>query len=146
MLVATRANADGHREVLGLKGANSETSQAWNTFFVDMVARGLSRGTWNFGRRVGDRSIGGGPFMAADDADLDQHIARVVDSLAERYTRHDRQGVEQAVAHARDELEAEARVTKYLPVLVSRRAADQLAGRGSKKLGAVADQRRTSEP
>ena len=84
--------------------------------------------------------------MAADDADLDQHIARVVDSLAERFTRHDRQVVEQAVAHALGELEAEARVTKYLPVLVSRRAADQLAGRGSKELGAVADQRRTLEP
>ena len=58
--------------------------------------------------------------MTADDADLDQHIARVVDSLVERFTDHDRQVVEQAVAHARAELEAEARVTKYLPVLVSR--------------------------
>ena len=76
--------------------------------------------------------------MAADDADLDQHIARVVDSLVERFTdRHDRQVVEQAVAHARAELEAEARVTKYLPVLVSRRATDLLAGRiSSEKVAA----------
>ena len=70
--------------------------------------------------------------MAEDDADLDQHIARVVDSLAERFTdRHDRQTVEQAVAEARAQLEADARVTKYLPVLVSRRAIDKLAGRSS---------------
>ncbi|HYI59533.1 MAG TPA: hypothetical protein VEX66_15290 [Microlunatus sp.] len=70
--------------------------------------------------------------MAEDDAHIDEHIARVVDSLMERFTdRHDRQVVEQAVANARAELEIEARVTKYLPVLVSRRATDLLAGRGS---------------
>lgn len=70
--------------------------------------------------------------MAGEDADIDQHIARVVDSLAERFTdTHDRQTVELAVAEARAQLEADARVTKYLPVLVSRRAIDQLAGRGS---------------
>lgn len=68
--------------------------------------------------------------MAKDDADIDQHIARVVDALAEKFTNtHDRQAVEQAVADARAQLEAGARVTKYLPVLVSRRAVDQLAGR-----------------
>ena len=54
----------------------------------------LHHRAWNFGQRVRDRSIGGGPFMAADDADLDQHVARVVDSLAERFTRHDPQVVE----------------------------------------------------
>jgi len=42
VLVATGVNADGHREVLGLKVATSETTQAWNTFFADLVARGLS--------------------------------------------------------------------------------------------------------
>jgi putative transposase len=42
VLVATGVNADGHREVLGLKVATSETAQAWNTFFADLVARGLS--------------------------------------------------------------------------------------------------------
>ena len=42
VLVATGVNADGHREVLGVKVATSETKQAWNTFFADLVARGLS--------------------------------------------------------------------------------------------------------
>ncbi|TWH62247.1 transposase-like protein [Micromonospora olivasterospora] len=39
VLVATGVNADGHREVLGVKVATSETKQAWNAFFADMVAR-----------------------------------------------------------------------------------------------------------
>jgi putative transposase len=42
VLVATGVNADGHREVLGVKVATSETGQAWHTFFADLVARGLS--------------------------------------------------------------------------------------------------------
>jgi putative transposase len=42
VLVATGVNADGRREVLGLKVATSETGAAWNTFFADLVARGLS--------------------------------------------------------------------------------------------------------
>ncbi|WP_350246341.1 IS256 family transposase [Rhodococcus sp. D-6] len=41
-MVATGVNADGHREVLGLHVATSETGPAWNTFFADLVARGLS--------------------------------------------------------------------------------------------------------
>jgi len=41
VLVATGVNADGHREVLGLKVATSETGAAWNAFFADLVARGL---------------------------------------------------------------------------------------------------------
>src|SRR3954447_6676102 len=41
VLVATGVNADGHREVLGLKVATSETGAAWNVFFADLVARGL---------------------------------------------------------------------------------------------------------
>jgi hypothetical protein len=40
--VATGVNADGHREVLGVKVATSETKQAWNAFFADLVARGLT--------------------------------------------------------------------------------------------------------
>ena len=40
-LVATGVNGDGHREVLGLRVATSETKEAWNTFFADLVARGL---------------------------------------------------------------------------------------------------------
>ena len=42
VLVATGVNADGHREVLGLRVATSETGAAWNSFFADLVARGLA--------------------------------------------------------------------------------------------------------
>ena len=42
VLVATGVNADGHREVLGVKVVTSETKQAWNAFFADLVARGLT--------------------------------------------------------------------------------------------------------
>src|SRR5699024_7328403 len=42
VLLATGVNADGHREVLGLRVATGETKQAWNTFFADLVARGLA--------------------------------------------------------------------------------------------------------
>ncbi len=42
VLIATGVNADGRREVLGLRVATSETGPAWNTFFADLVARGLS--------------------------------------------------------------------------------------------------------
>lgn len=42
VLVATGVNADGRREVLGLQVATAETAVAWNTFFADLVARGLS--------------------------------------------------------------------------------------------------------
>src|SRR5579859_5746375 len=42
VLVATGVNADGHREVLGVKVATSETREAWNVFFADLVARGLT--------------------------------------------------------------------------------------------------------
>jgi transposase-like protein len=41
-LVATGVDGDGHREVLGVKVATSETKEAWNTFFADLVARGLA--------------------------------------------------------------------------------------------------------
>jgi len=40
VLVATRVNAEGHRELLGVKGATSETGAAWNTAFADLVTRG----------------------------------------------------------------------------------------------------------
>jgi transposase-like protein len=42
VLVATGVNNDGHREVLGIKVATSETGAAWNAFFADLVARGLA--------------------------------------------------------------------------------------------------------
>ena len=41
VLLATGVNGDGHREVLGLRVATSETGSAWNEFFADLVARGL---------------------------------------------------------------------------------------------------------
>ena len=41
VLLATGVNGDGHREVLGLRVATSETKSAWNEFFADLVARGL---------------------------------------------------------------------------------------------------------
>jgi putative transposase len=44
VLVATGVNADGHREILGIKVATSETAAAWNAFFADLVARGLTGG------------------------------------------------------------------------------------------------------
>jgi hypothetical protein len=68
--------------------------------------------------------------MTEGDADLDQHIARVVDSLTERFSgTHDRQAVEQAVLDARAHLASDAPVTNYIPILVTRRAIDHLAGR-----------------
>ena len=42
LLVATGVNADGYREVLGMQVATAETTMAWNTFFADLVARGLT--------------------------------------------------------------------------------------------------------
>ncbi|OFT21604.1 transposase [Dermabacter sp. HMSC08H10] len=42
VMLATGVNADGHREVLGMRVATSETGPAWNEFFADPVARGLS--------------------------------------------------------------------------------------------------------
>lgn len=42
VLVATGVNGDGHREVLGLRVATSETGAAWNEFLADLVARGLA--------------------------------------------------------------------------------------------------------
>ena len=41
VLLASGVNGDGHREVLGLRVATSETGAAWNEFFADLVARGL---------------------------------------------------------------------------------------------------------
>ena len=41
VLIATGVNADGRREVLGLRVATSETGAAWSSFFADLVARGL---------------------------------------------------------------------------------------------------------
>jgi transposase-like protein len=42
VLLATGVNGDGHREVLGMRVATSETGSAWNEFFSDLIARGLA--------------------------------------------------------------------------------------------------------
>ncbi|HYO34359.1 MAG TPA: IS256 family transposase [Nocardioidaceae bacterium] len=42
VLVAVGVNGDGHREVLGMRVATSESGAAWNEFFADLVARGLT--------------------------------------------------------------------------------------------------------
>ena len=41
-LVATGVNADGYREILGLRLHTSEDGAGWLAFFRDLVARGLS--------------------------------------------------------------------------------------------------------
>ncbi len=41
VLLATGVGGDGHREVLGMQVATSETKASWNTFFAYLVARGL---------------------------------------------------------------------------------------------------------
>jgi transposase-like protein len=40
-MIATGVDADGHRQVLGVQTSTSETGAGWNTFFADLVARGL---------------------------------------------------------------------------------------------------------
>jgi putative transposase len=47
VLLATGVNGDGHREVLGMRVATSETGPAWNEFFADLVARGLAGSGWS---------------------------------------------------------------------------------------------------
>src|SRR5579875_2201824 len=42
VMVATGVNADGHREVLGIHTATTESGAGWLAFFRDLVARGLS--------------------------------------------------------------------------------------------------------
>jgi len=42
VMVATGVNADGYREVLGVATSTAESGAGWNTFFKDLVARGLN--------------------------------------------------------------------------------------------------------
>ena len=42
VMIATGVNADGFREILGVACSTSESGAGWNTFFKDLVARGLS--------------------------------------------------------------------------------------------------------
>lgn len=65
-----------------------------------------------------------------DDTDSEQHFERVVDVLTDRFAGvHDRATVGRVVQATRRELEADAKVTSYLPVLVTRHAIDRLTGR-----------------
>jgi putative transposase len=42
VMIATGVNADGFREILGIATSTSESGAGWNTFFKDLVARGLN--------------------------------------------------------------------------------------------------------
>src|SRR6476661_2747724 len=42
VMVATGVNADGYREILGVAVSTAESGAGWNTFFKDLVARGLN--------------------------------------------------------------------------------------------------------
>lgn len=42
VMVATGINADGYREILGVATSTAESGAGWNSFFKDLVARGLS--------------------------------------------------------------------------------------------------------
>jgi len=42
VMVATGVNADGYREILGVACSTVESGAGWNSFFKDLVARGLS--------------------------------------------------------------------------------------------------------
>src|SRR5262245_30262405 len=42
-LVATGVNADGHREILGIRVTTSEDGAGWLAFFRDLTARGLTK-------------------------------------------------------------------------------------------------------
>ena len=68
--------------------------------------------------------------MTPDSADLTVQFDRIIDSLTDRFSdSYERPVVARIVADMRHQLESTARVTTYLPLLVSRRASDQLAGR-----------------
>ena len=42
VMVATGVNADGYREILGVACSTTESGAGWNSFFKDLVARGLN--------------------------------------------------------------------------------------------------------
>ncbi len=42
VMVATAVNADGFREILGVAISTAESGAGWNSFFKDLVARGLN--------------------------------------------------------------------------------------------------------
>lgn len=42
VMVATGVNADGYREILGVATSTAESGTGWNSFFKDLVARGLN--------------------------------------------------------------------------------------------------------
>jgi transposase-like protein len=63
VMVATGVNADGFREILGVATSTAESGAGWNSFFKDLVARGLSLSRFLCKRSVPCRLIsltGGG--------------------------------------------------------------------------------------
>src|SRR4029079_15979754 len=42
VMVATGVNADGFGEILGVATSTAESGAGWNSFFKDLVARGLN--------------------------------------------------------------------------------------------------------
>lgn len=66
VLLATGVNGDGHREVLGMQVATSETKASWNTFFADLVACGLG----------GTAALVNELVEAADDKQLSRVVGR----------------------------------------------------------------------
>jgi hypothetical protein len=66
--------------------------------------------------------------MADQLADPDKHYVRVIEELVGKFAGvHERDAVVQAVDDARRELEANAQVTSYLPVLTQKLARMRLA-------------------
>ena len=57
-MVATGVNADGRREVLGLRVATTESGAAWNEFFADLVAVAVA---------LGGAGLGGGAVLGPAD-------------------------------------------------------------------------------
>jgi transposase-like protein len=47
VMVATGVNRDGHREILGIQVATTESGAGWLAFLRDLVARGLSGSRWS---------------------------------------------------------------------------------------------------
>ncbi|GAA3691301.1 hypothetical protein GCM10022204_03020 [Microlunatus aurantiacus] len=64
-----------------------------------------------------------------DSPDLERQFERVVDALTLRFDGlHEPTTVARVVQDARRELERQARITTYLPVLATKRAVDRLTG------------------
>jgi hypothetical protein len=67
VLVATGVNGDGHREVLGVKVATSETKEAWNVF--SRVSRSRCRWPLREFTRSGEATPYSAPHTASASAE-----------------------------------------------------------------------------